>query len=584
VPIAGFSTGEQMYVFHSTEAFDDVGTQGGLDVFWQGADHAIASAWANPGVDGGRWREPFPITPPGAASATPSAAAVTRLEGALDVFWIGDDRAIWTTWANPMVDGGTWHPPFQITPAQAAGEASVVAAVTRLKGALDVFWVGPDRAVWTTWASPEVDNGTWHSPFAITHPAAARASSQVAVVTRFAGALDVFWVGDDRAIWTTWANPEVDNGAWHDPFPITRPGAAGDPSSVAAVTRLDGALDVFWVGDDRAIWTTWANPEVDNGTWHDPFSIAPAGAAGPASSVAALTRLEGALDVFWVGHDRGVWTTWANPEVDNGGWYPPFAITPQGSAYAASSVAAVTRLNGGRSTLMGRTVLAEAVDNDPTRLQALYTVSRLAEGGRFINVSVHTVGGWAGLPFEGPALIVFGSGRYRQSDVFLACVPLGEVRRPEPWRFFCGTDGHSSPLWSPEERDAVPLFHQPQVGELSVSWVEPIGRWLMLYNALSPRGINGRVAESPWGPWSEPELVFDPSWDGVGYGVFMHRKDVEDGLEDPRRFSEDGGEYGPYLIDRFTRAAPGRAAQVYFVMSTWNPYNTVLMTATVELT
>jgi len=50
-----------------------------------------------------------------------------------------------------------------------------------------------------------------------------------------------------------------------------------------------------------------------------------------------------------------------------------------------------------------------------------------------------------------------------------------------------------------------------------------------------------------------------------------------DGLSDPGREDEWGGEYGPYVIDRYTRAvAKGRAA-VYFVMSTWNPYNTVEM-------
>ena len=57
----------------------------------------------------------------------------------------------------------------------------------------------------------------------------------------------------------------------------------------------------------------------------------------------------------------------------------------------------------------------------------------------------------------------------------------------------------------------------------------------------------------------------------------MHVKDAPDGLSDPGREHEWGGEYGPYVIDRYTRALPGGRAAVYFVLSTWNPYNVVEM-------
>jgi len=41
------------------------------------------------------------------------------------------------------------------------------------------------------------------------------------------------------------------------------------------------------------------------------------------------------------------------------------------------------------------------------------------------------------------------------------------------------------------------------------------------------------------------------------------------------------------MIHRYTRAVQPTSgktvqAQIYFVMSTWNPYNTVLMTATIQ--
>jgi len=43
-----------------------------------------------------------------------------------------------------------------------------------------------------------------------------------------------------------------------------------------------------------------------------------------------------------------------------------------------------------------------------------------------------------------------------------------------------------------------------------------------------------------------------------------------------------GGEYGPYVIDHYTRALPDRRPAVYFVLSTWNPYNVVLMRMMLE--
>ena len=229
--------------------------------------------------------------------------------------------------------------------------------------------------------------------------------------------------------------------------------------------------------------------------------------------------------------------------------------------------------------VMGRSVLTRAVNGDPANLACLYDFSVVRRGGKFVNLACVVVGeGLAGLPFRGPALLAWGSGRYRASDAYFACAPLGSVEDKESWRFYCGSDSRSRrPIWAAEESAALALFPHPQIGELSVTWNAPLGLWLMLYNAGSPRGINARVAQHPWGPWSDPVVVFDPTWAHTGYGAFMHVKDGLDGVSDPGREDEWGGEYGPYVIDRYTRAVPPGRVAVYFVMSTWNPYNTVEM-------
>jgi len=185
------------------------------------------------------------------------------------------------------------------------------------------------------------------------------------------------------------------------------------------------------------------------------------------------------------------------------------------------------------------------------------------------------------------------------------------------------------------------------VGELSVSWNPHLQKWLMLYNCGDdPRGIRFHVADLPWGPWSKVQLnlpdrniLFDPAPQvDHGYLNFMHlvlggpacqndsacndnnpsttdrcnpipdpqtnekscQHSFNDGLEDssfgrfvphtlgasfvsdgPRTW-EVGGEYAPYVISRYT-TGDTKSTTIHFMMSTWNPYQAVLMKSTLRL-
>jgi hypothetical protein len=215
--------------------------------------------------------------------------------------------------------------------------------------------------------------------------------------------------------------------------------------------------------------------------------------------------------------------------------------------------------------VMGRCVLARS-DNgiDWTKL---YDLSRT----KFINVAPAVVDASKvpGLPIsKGRGVVLWASGKYRESSPCLAFVPLDKVEDRSAIRFWTGTE------WATTEDDAKPLFEHPQIGELSVAWCEPLKRWLMTYNSGAPRGILLRTAARPTGPWSEPVVLFDPQ---QGYGKFMHAPG-KDTVNDPRRENDHGGEYAPYMIPRFFKKTPD-GATIYFVMSTWNPYNVVLMKA-----
>lgn len=82
---------------------------------------------------------------------------------------------------------------------------------------------------------------------------------QVAAVSRTPGNLDVFVVGFDNHIWTSfWPNAQ---GNWNDDF-FPLPGqAVFDPvnQQVAAVSRAPGNLDLFIIGFDNHIWSQFWN-------------------------------------------------------------------------------------------------------------------------------------------------------------------------------------------------------------------------------------------------------------------------------------------------------------------------------------
>jgi hypothetical protein len=211
---------------------------------------------------------------------------------------------------------------------------------------------------------------------------------------------------------------------------------------------------------------------------------------------------------------------------------------------------------------------------------------------------------------------------FRRGFPYLAVAPLSDVENMGAWRYFAGSIG-GQPLFVAGESNAKPLppfgnerppeYGQPPyhrcVGEYSVAYVPTLAKGVMAYACGSNRnagfhrdnvrGIYMRTADTPWGRWSAPRLVFDPS---SGYCRFMHRKvgctpgqpnpgDLER-VERSPDFSPKtadsgewdlmfGGEYAPFLIPSYT-SRMGDETSLYFTMSTWNPYQVVLMRARVR--
>jgi hypothetical protein len=268
--------------------------------------------------------------------------------------------------------------------------------------------------------------------------------------------------------------------------------------------------------------------------------------------------------------------------------------------------------------VMGRSVLTRCLDanpdfgrstiHSPLPFQYLTTFSTL----KFINVSVERVGAEHirayHLPAETDGLLIWGTGAYRSDNIYLAFLPLDDFRtsgylfesKASPSSqlgslYFTG-ERDGVPQWSVWEEDAVPLFYPAAIGELSVRWNAVLGHWVCMYCAgpedpIVEHTVVLRVATKPWGPWSRRRLVLDWVMDGLGHrrdangqrltqGWFIHdvgADNLGDNLiQEPDRHRQGGVPYAPYQLPHHTTRSRDKAV-LYYVLSTWNPYQVVQM-------
>ena len=287
-------------------------------------------------------------------------------------------------------------------------------------------------------------------------------------------------------------------------------------------------------------------------------------------------------------HDNLAYKPVKIPGISQGAFEVPMeGVSIGGRMYiyhTTDSIGVSEMFSEGAEPKMGRSIVAVS-DDDGQTFSYLYDFS----SKHFINVSIVEVDK-ADLSAvfaagAGKALVIFGSGPYRRSDVRLAVQPSDQIGSHSSIRYFAGLDSSGRPTLSSNEDDAQALFNQPVVGELSVSYNRFINKWIMLYNSFMPtsRGINMRTADKLWGPWSEPQIIFHP-WNDNGYCHFMHAgfpHEQCDEVSDPNRDKEYGGEYGPYQFEDLA-VGSDTSTTIYFTMSTWNPYTVELMKATLQ--
>jgi hypothetical protein len=266
-------------------------------------------------------------------------------------------------------------------------------------------------------------------------------------------------------------------------------------------------------------------------------------------------------------------------------------------------------------------------DFDPSRANGVGNDYRGADG---IDPEREGVFLWGRPNFGG-----VGGEEGRDARLYLAWVPMPSYEQTGniDWRprYFAGLDERGVPRFVDREADSVPLDldstvagSQPEekwgiVGQMSISWIPSMQRWVMFYGGdlsnffldaifgpdaskvlRDPEGaIHVRYAEQPWGPWSPPEQLLvagDPNAATGEYkkGGILHSpacgRDTtcapfERGFRNPLepfKPNEPGRLYGPNIVDEWTMERADGSVDLYWHVSTWNPYQVVLMKSTLR--
>jgi hypothetical protein len=265
----------------------------------------------------------------------------------------------------------------------------------------------------------------------------------------------------------------------------------------------------------------------------------------------------------------------------------------------------------------GKSVLAMSEDGgrsfvqlyDWSRSKFMWPIAEVAKSSSIPNLPPH---------LTGDVVLVWSAAKegrsgLRASYPYLAVAPMSFVGLAESWRYYAGRSPDGLPLWSAREADArrLPPFGSETVtgasfhkclGESSVRFSALLGKWLMLYQcggaqvdpAIGP-GIYLRTADTPWGGWSPPHLVLSES---TGRCHYYHADDATPGAcqsTDPNPAEEGmravikpddgvkfvkrdpGSIYAPYLLPSRYMQLEGDDLAIYFTLSTWNPYQVILM-------
>ena len=194
--------------------------------------------------------------------------------------------------------------------------------------------------------------------------------------------------------------------------------------------------------------------------------------------------------------------------------------------------------------------------------------------GRFINIAPVVSGAY---------VYLFGTGQYRQSNVYLGRKALATLETAGGYE----TYDPSKNRWVSSSTTVAGIvtkvgLETAKIGELSVRFFPTLNRWVMMdeeITSLTGNRIVARFADAPTGPWSQPVKVarMEDTAFRTPYCCAGGDPNVCEGNEIIH--CDRAGFYAPYMLPSPIINGDG-SFTVSFTMSTWDPYNVALMYAT----
>ena len=298
---------------------------------------------------------------------------MSRTQRHLDVFWIGPDGALMTTWWDEETN--VWPAPRPITAAGAGAPGCPISALSRSENAIDVFWIDPEggvRSVNWTYGRRHLDNPFdevnntvpewWSDTYLLAKAQHADLGAGVVALTRDGTAMDVFWIARDSSIkrrsWRRWlerGTPVDVRTGWQGRTPTTvapaGSAAAGGAGGLSAATTDVNTIWLVWVDPAGQVTSTrWTDVELDvmfgpaevDLGWTAPRRVGTQGRR-PIGVGACVARSPGHLDIFWAKDDGTISSTMWDKHWPADGWYPgelqaaDTAATQRGTTVAAVS-------------------------------------------------------------------------------------------------------------------------------------------------------------------------------------------------------------------------------------------------------
>jgi hypothetical protein len=273
------------------------------------------------------WAE-YELSGPGSAARSSNIAAVSRIPGSMELWWVGD---------NGSVEGAYWYEGFtpqfqryQIAPPGSAAMSGGITAVSRIPGSMELWWTGKDGSVE---AAYWYDGGQWNR-YQIAPPGSASTSGGITSVSRIPGSMEIWWTGNNGSVEAAYW---YDGGQWNR-YQIAPPGSASMSGGITSVSRIPNSMEIWWIGKEGSVEAAYWYEGIQ---WTR-YQIAPPGRAALDGGIASVSRIQNSMEIWWIGSNGSVMDAfWYE-----GGQWGQFEIANPNMASGSSGIAALSRQPG----------------------------------------------------------------------------------------------------------------------------------------------------------------------------------------------------------------------------------------------